>query len=42
MKKNLFSLSATMVTTVWLKQPTCFCSGASKDKDKNPQLLEYI
>ena len=25
-KANLFSLSATKVTTVWLKQPTCFCS----------------
>ena len=25
---SLFSLSATMVTTLWLKQPICSCSGA--------------
>ena len=44
----LFSLSATTVTTLWLKQPICFCSGACCKKTlgyfnifRSPQLHSF-
>ena len=33
----LFSLSATRVTTLWLKQPICFCCEIKGQKTKFPQ-----
>ena len=38
----LFSLSATKVTTLWLKQPTCFCSVYPKRVDLVHQTIFFV